>query len=130
MCPHFGARVEKAAAAGAPVEFVIPEEGGLSFIWNTSILAGRPKDSTELAEKFVATTFDPEQQIAFARQHGYPPTNLKAMKNLPNDLKKLELSEAQVGGVRQDPAQLRLHGDVRVPGPDQGPLEQGGSWGS
>jgi putative spermidine/putrescine transport system substrate-binding protein len=96
ICPHFGARVEKAAAAGAPVEFVIPEEGGLSFIWNTSILSGRPKDSTELAEKLVASTFDPERQIAFARQHGYPPTNLKAMKNLPNDLKKLELSEAQV----------------------------------
>ena len=96
ICPHFGARVEKAAAAGAPVEFVIPEEGGLSFIWNTSILANRPKESTELAEKVVAATFDPERQIAFARLTGYPPTNLKAMRNLPNDLKKLELTDAQV----------------------------------
>ena len=75
---------------------MIPKEGGLSFIWNTSILAGRPKESIELAEKFVNTTLEAEKQIAFARQTGYPPTNLQAMKNLPTDLKKLELTEAQV----------------------------------
>ncbi len=98
ICPHFGARTEKAAAAGAPVEFVIPEEGGLSFIWNMAILANRPKENTELAEKFVNTTLDPEKQIAFARLTGYPPTNIKAMRNLPPDLKKLELTDDQVAG--------------------------------
>lgn len=36
LCPYFGARTEQAAAAGAPVEFVIPKEGGLSWIWNTA----------------------------------------------------------------------------------------------
>jgi len=96
ICPYFGARAEKAAAAGAPIEFVIPKEGGLSFIWNTSILAGRPKESIELAEKFVNTTLEAEKQIAFARQTGYPPTNLQAMKNLPPDLKKLALTDEQV----------------------------------
>ena len=75
---------------------MIPKEGGLSFIWNTSILAGRPKESIELAEKFVNTTLEPEKQIAFARLTGYPPTNLQAMKNLPPDLKKLALTDEQV----------------------------------
>ena len=32
ICPYFGARTEQAAAAGAPVEFVIPKEGGISWI--------------------------------------------------------------------------------------------------
>ena len=96
ICPHFGARIEKVKAAGAPVEFVVPEEGGLSFIFNTSVIAGRPKRSSELAWKLINDTLEPEKQIAFARLTGYPPTNLKAMKNLPPDLKKLELSDAQV----------------------------------
>jgi len=96
LCPYFGARTEKAAAVGAPVEFVVPKEGGLSFIWNTAIIAGRPKESIELAEKFVNTTLEPEKQIAFARLSGYPPTNVQAMKNLPPDLKKLALTDEQV----------------------------------
>jgi spermidine/putrescine-binding protein len=96
LCPYFGARTEKAAAAGAPVEFVVPAEGGLSFIWNTAIIAGRPKESIELAERFVNTTLEPEKQIAFARLTGYPPTNVQAMRNLPPDLKKLALTEDQV----------------------------------
>ena len=98
ICPYFGARTEKAAAAGAPVEFVVPKEGGLSFIWNTSIIAGRPKESIELAEKFVNSTLEPEKQIAFSRLTGYPPTNIQAMKNLPPDLKKLALTDDQVAG--------------------------------
>lgn len=96
ICPYFGARTEQAAAAGAPVEFVIPEEGGLSFIWNTAIINKRPKDSAELAHRYVNSTLDAERQIDFARKTGYPPTNIQAMKNLPPDLKKLELSDAQV----------------------------------
>ncbi len=96
ICPHFGARTEKAAKAGAPVEFVIPEEGGLSFIFNTSIVNNRPKDSMELAHKFVNSTLDPENQIAFSRLTGYPPTNRQAMSNLPADMKKLEMSDDDV----------------------------------
>lgn len=96
ICPYFGARTEQAAAAGAPVEFVIPEEGGLSFIWNTAIIANRPKDSLELVHKFVNETLEAEKQIAFSRKTGYPPTNMQAMKNLPPDLKKLAMTDAQV----------------------------------
>jgi spermidine/putrescine-binding protein len=96
LCPYFGARTEQAAKAGAPVEFVIPSEGGLSWIWNTAIVANRPPDSTELTEKFVDFTLDADRQIEFSRLTGYPPTNMQAMKNLPPDLKKLELSEDEV----------------------------------
>jgi spermidine/putrescine-binding protein len=96
IAPHFGARVAKAKEAGAPVEFVVPKEGGLSFIFNTSIVSGRPKDSLDLAYEFVNSTLEPEKQIEFARLTGYPPTNLKAMKNLPSDLKHLELSDEGV----------------------------------
>jgi putative spermidine/putrescine transport system substrate-binding protein len=96
ICPYFGARTEQAAAAGAPVEFRIPKEGGLSWIWNTALIARRPNDSMELSDAFVNTTLEAEKQIEFARLTGYPPTNVEAMKNLPADLKKLELSDSQV----------------------------------
>ena len=59
ICPYFGARTEQAEASGAPVEFVIPKEGGISWIWNTSIIANRPKESIALAEEFVNTTWMP-----------------------------------------------------------------------
>ena len=98
ICPHFGARTEQAKASGAPVEFVIPKEGGISWIWNTSIIANRPKESIALAEEFVNTTLDAERQVDFCRLTGYPPTNIELMKNLPPDLKKLELSEAELEG--------------------------------
>jgi len=96
ITPNFGARTEQAKAAGAPVEFIIPKEGGLSWIFNTSIIANRPAETIELAENFVNTTLDAEKQIEFCRLCGYPPTNLQAMKNLPPDLKKLEFSEEQL----------------------------------
>ena len=105
IAPHFGARIEKAAKAGAPVEFVVPKEGGLSFIFNTAIVSHRPKDSEELAHKFVDNTLDPENQIAFSRLTGYPPTNRVAMANLPADLKKLEMTEAELsafGGIQRE----------------------------
>lgn len=41
VMPHFGARTLQARENGAPVELAIPKEGGLSFIWNTSIIASR-----------------------------------------------------------------------------------------
>jgi putative spermidine/putrescine transport system substrate-binding protein len=99
ICPYFGARAEQAKEAGAPVEFVMPKEGGLSWIWQTGIVAGRPKESIALSEDFVNTTLDAEKQIEFSRLTGYPPTNMDAMKNLPPDLKKLEISEAELKGI-------------------------------
>lgn len=96
ICPYFGARTEQANAAGAPVEFVMPKEGGLSWIYNTAIIANRPPESIELAEAFANETLDAEKQIAFCRLCGYPPTNMEAIKNLPPDLKKLQFSEADL----------------------------------
>jgi spermidine/putrescine-binding protein len=96
ICPHFGARVGQAAAAGVPVEFVIPKEGGVSWVWNTALINNRPDDETELAYKFLDTTLDTEKQIAFARLTGYPPTNMEAMKNLPPDMKKLYYSDHDI----------------------------------
>lgn len=96
FCPHFGARIQQIAAGGTPVEFRIPKEGGLSWIWNTALVANRPADSMDLAEKFVNTTLEAEKQIEFCRLTGYPPTNIEAMKNLPPDLKKLEFSDSDL----------------------------------
>jgi putative spermidine/putrescine transport system substrate-binding protein len=93
LCPHFGARIQQIAAGGTPVEFRIPKEGGISWIWNTAIVANRPPESIALTEKYLDTTLDAEKQIAFARLTGYPPTNIEAMKNLPPDLKKLYFSD-------------------------------------
>jgi spermidine/putrescine-binding protein len=99
ICPLFGARAEKAKQAGAPVDFVLPKEGGLSWIWNTSIIAGRPAGEIQLAEEFVNTTLDAENQIAFSRLTGYPPTNMQAMQNLPPDLKHLAVSDADLEAI-------------------------------
>lgn len=105
IAPFFSARADQARAAGAPVEFVIPEEGGLSFIFNTSIISGRSDESRQGALDFVNTTLDPEKQIEFSKLTGYPPTNVKAMKNLPAELKHLEMSDDQVasfGTIQRD----------------------------
>lgn len=101
LCPYFGARTEQAAAAGAPVEFVIPKEGGMSWIWNTALINNRPEASMTLAEQFVDSTLEAEAQIEFARKTGYPPTNMQAMANLPPDLKKLELNSEQLELLRK-----------------------------
>jgi putative spermidine/putrescine transport system substrate-binding protein len=96
LCPYFSARTEQAAAAGVPVEFVIPKEGGLSWIFNTAMVANRPPESLALQQKFVNLELDADKQIEFARLTGYPPTNMDAMKNLPSDLAKLRLGEGEL----------------------------------
>ncbi len=40
-----------------------------------------------------------ESQVDFCRKHGYPPTNMELMANLPADLKKLEFTKAQLEGM-------------------------------
>lgn len=105
IMPYFGARTVQAAEAGAPVEFVIPEEGGLSFIWNTSVIANRPDASRELAFEFVNTTLSAERQLEFSKLTNYPPTNMELMKNLPPELAHLELSDEEVdalGRIQRD----------------------------
>lgn len=105
IMPHFGARTIQAKEAGATVDFVIPEEGGLSFIWNTSVISGRPDASRELAFQFVDSTLTAETQLEFCKLTNYPPTNMELMKNLPPDLAHLELTDAEVeslGNIQRD----------------------------
>ena len=83
ICPYFGARTEQAKATGAPVEFVIPKEGGMSWIYNTASSPTGSPERIELCEKFVNTTLDAERQVEFCRLTGYPPTNCEAIGNLP-----------------------------------------------
>jgi len=99
ICPYFGARTEQAAAAGAPVEFVMPKEGGLSWIWNTPIIANRPGGSIALAEEFLNTTLEAEKQLAFSKLTLYPPTNIDAMNNLPADMAKLRIPMAEIDAI-------------------------------
>lgn len=94
IAPLFAARTQKAKEAGAPVEWILPKEGMISWVWNTALIANRPDQSTALAEHFINETLDAERQIEFARLTGYPPTNMEAMANLPPDLKHLEISSA------------------------------------
>ena len=93
IMPYFGGRTTQLAAAGVPVEFVIPEEGGLSWIFNFASIANRPEDATQRAYTFLDTTLDAERQIEFAKLTGYPPTNMEAMASLPTELSHLHLSE-------------------------------------
>lgn len=96
IMPHFSARTMQANQAGAPVEFRIPKEGGLSWIWNTALVANRPPASIALAERFVDLTLDAEKQIEFSRLTGNPPTNMEAMANLPPDLAHMRMTEAEL----------------------------------
>lgn len=106
LAPFFGGRIQQAAAAGTPVEFVIPEEGGLSWAWNMSVIEGRPEGSIELAYGLLDETFDPEKQIAFAKLNNYPPTAIEAMNNLPKELEHLKLSEDEVVRLSKLQAQV------------------------
>ncbi len=77
------------------MEWIVPEEGGMSWIWNTAIIANRPPESQRLAEAFVNTTLDAELQLKFARLTDSPPTNVDAIKNLPDDLAHLRYSDEE-----------------------------------
>lgn len=96
IMPHFGARTMQIRDAGADVEFVLPEEGGLSFIWNTAVIANRPDTSQELAYKLVNQSLSVESQTVFSGLTGYPPTNMELMANMPPELKSLEMTDAEV----------------------------------
>ena len=87
ITPFYSSRTFQAAAKGAPIEFLLNmKEGALSFISNPAIVANRPKESEDLAFKFIDSTLEEEAQINFARATGYPPTNLDAIKSMPDDV--------------------------------------------
>jgi spermidine/putrescine-binding protein len=96
MTPFFSARARQARQKGAPIEFVIPKEGGLSWVWNTALIANRPAGSARLAEQFVDFTLAPEREVEFAKLTGYPPTNTKAMALIPPDFPHLRFTDAEL----------------------------------
>jgi putative spermidine/putrescine transport system substrate-binding protein len=91
--PFYTARTEQARDAGAPVEFVYPEEGGLNWTFNLAIIKGRPGPSITLAQEFLNFTLDPVRQAQFGILTGYPPTNTRAQALLPKNSKVLLTSE-------------------------------------
>lgn len=92
IAPFFSARTKQARERGATVEFVIPKEGGMSWIYQTGVVANRPEEQQELAYQLVDLTLDPELQVEFAKLTSYPPTNIKAMSLLPDDREDLKFS--------------------------------------
>jgi len=96
IAPYYNARTEQAKKAGAPIEFVYPEEGGLNWYFNVGVIKGRPKENRDLAFKFINYTLDPKKQLEFSLLCGYPPTNMKTMSMIPADRKDLFITKEQM----------------------------------
>jgi putative spermidine/putrescine transport system substrate-binding protein len=113
VAPFYSARAQQAKEAGAPIEFVFPDEGGLNWVFNVGIIKGRPAASETLAQEFVNYTLDPARQAEFAGKIGYPPTNRRAMALLPKGSKAV-LGPAQLanlGKLRFDVKQMVVNRD-------------------
>lgn len=113
IAPFYTARAQQAKDAGAPVEFVFPEEGGLNWTFNLGIIKGRPTTSVALAQEFLNYTLDPVQQGQFSVLTGYPPTNRRAVALLPKDARVLLTSQdmANLGKMRFDIKQILSNRD-------------------
>lgn len=98
VAPFYTARTEQAKQAGAPVEFVFPDEGGLNWAFNVVIIKGRSAAQTALAQEFLNTTIDPVKNAQFGILTGYPPTNRKAIALLPKNSNVL-LTAAQMANL-------------------------------
>ena len=59
--------------AGVPVKFVFPKEGVYGWRESACIPAGRPKESVDLAHKFINMMLSKEQQEANAKRIGFIP---------------------------------------------------------
>lgn len=102
--PQFKSRVVQAQSAGKPLEFIIPKEGGMNWVWNTALVANRPEVSNELANEFVNYSLTAEPQLILA-ELGVPPTNMEAMENLPDKLAHLRLTSEdldRLGTMQKD----------------------------
>jgi spermidine/putrescine-binding protein len=99
IAPYYTARTAEAKKAGAPIEFVFPAEGGLNWYFNTGLIKGRPKESKEMALKFINYTLDPKKQLEFSLLSGYPPTNIKAIEMIPADRPDILLTREQMDNL-------------------------------
>jgi spermidine/putrescine-binding protein len=114
IAPYYTARTTEAQKAGATIEFVFPEEGGLNWYFNTGLIKGRPKESKEMALKFINYTLDPKKQLEFSLLSGYPPTNVKAIDMIPADRPDILLTRAQMdnlGKIKVDHVKMIKNSD-------------------
>lgn len=70
-------RIKALADSGFPVAYVAPKEGGVTLMSAMCPVAGGP--NAEMAQKFVEFAMQPAQQITYARDYGYGPTNSKTV---------------------------------------------------
>jgi putative spermidine/putrescine transport system substrate-binding protein len=70
--------------AGAPIEFVLPEEGAAASVLTINLVANRP--NRDLAVKFIDFTLRPEVMAGWAEAARYSPTNRKT--ELPPEIAK------------------------------------------
>ncbi|XNO40685.1 ABC transporter substrate-binding protein (plasmid) [Sinorhizobium meliloti] len=103
---------------GAPVEFVIPKEGGEMAMSSECVVNGAPQP--ELAARFLEIALSPEGQIAVANSSGYGPVNNKvdlepelAAKVVgPDQLKKLVPTAWDVVNEQRDKWTQRWNREV------------------
>ena len=84
--PFFDGRARQLEKAGVNVAYVFPKEGAAALGEGLGLMANANK---LLAEQYINFALDPANQIAFARQSNYSPTNLKALASLPSDMQNL-----------------------------------------
>lgn len=94
IMPYWNGRTFSLQAAGVPVEIAyVP---GMIQLHNGFSI---PKATrfTEIANRFINNTLDPELQVGFARKFQYPPANSKA--KLPPDLEHYKIPESALEKV-------------------------------
>lgn len=72
--------------AGAPIEFVMPDEGAAASFLTISLVANRPAENRDLALKFIDFSLQPEAMIGWAEAARYSPTNRQV--KLPPEIAK------------------------------------------
>lgn len=87
--PFWDGRVRQLQKSGVPVKFVYPREGACPLGYGLALNAN--PTSRDLALEYLNLTLEVEPLIEFSRLTQYPPTNLKALENLPPDLEVLRI---------------------------------------
>ena len=97
---------------GAPVDSVIPEQGGIQ--WTESYSVGKGTDKAELVNKFIQYMLSPEGQVRSTQMKAYP--GLSPTKSGWKALQAANMAEAKrmglVEGADNDP--IKLHREGRI----------------
>jgi putative spermidine/putrescine transport system substrate-binding protein len=84
VAANWSGRSLNLAAAGFPVEMVVPKEGLYAVATYTNVVKGSKNRAAAL--KYIERQASPEAQLEFTQVFFYPPTNAKV--KLPDDLAK------------------------------------------